>query len=168
MKIRIAISVSIVAVLAVVLIATAQSRTASCQAPQRPAGGPPPPPPPPPLMNEHLARELNLSDEQNAQVKAVFDAEHATVEGLMKKLDDLREQLRAATANGQFDEAQVRTLANQQGQTQADLIVEHERTKAKIYGVLTAEQRSKLEQLHERMKPPFPGPRPPDNRPPEK
>ena len=166
MKIRIAISVSIVAVLAVVLIATAQSRTASCQAPQRPAGGPPPPPPP--LMNEHLARELNLSDEQNAQVKAVFDAEHSTVEGLMKKLDDLREQLRAATANGQFDEAQVRTLANQQGQTQADLIVEHERTKAKIYGLLTAEQRSKLEQLHERMKPPFPGPRLPDNRPPER
>jgi Spy/CpxP family protein refolding chaperone len=165
MKIRIAISVSIVAVLAVVLIATAQSRTASCQAPQRPAGGPPPPPP---LMNEHLARELNLSDEQNAQVKAVFDAEHATVEGLMKKLDDLREQLRAATANGQFDEAQVRSLANQQGQTQADLIVEHERTKAKIYSLLTAEQRSKLEQLHERMKTPFPGPRPPDNRPPER
>ena len=83
MKIRIAISVSIVAALAVVLIATAQSRTASCQAPQRPAGGPPPPPPPP-LMNEHLARELNLSDEQNAQVKAVFDADHSTVEGLMK------------------------------------------------------------------------------------
>ena len=167
MKIRIAISVSIVAVLAVLLIATAQSRTASCQAPQRPAGGPPPPPPPPPLMNEHLARELNLSDEQNAQVKAVFDAEHSTVEGLMKKLDDLREQIRAATANGRFDEAQVRTLANQQGQTQADLIVEHERTKAKIYGILTAEQRSKLEQLHERMKPPFAGPRPPDN-PPER
>jgi Spy/CpxP family protein refolding chaperone len=166
MKIRIAISISIAAVLAVVLIATAQSRTASCQAPQRPAGGPPPPPPP--LMNEHLARELNLSDEQNAQVKAVFEAEHATMEGLMKKLDDLRERLRAATANGQFDEAQVRTLANQQGQTQADLIVEHERTKAKIYGLLTAEQRTKLEQLHERMKPPFPGPRPPDNRPPEK
>ncbi len=166
MKIRIAISVSIVALLAVVLIATAQSRTASSQAPQRPPGGPPPPPPP--LMNEHLAHELNLSDEQNTQVKAVFDAEHATVEGLMKKLDDLREQLRAATANGQFDEAQVRTLANQQGQTQADLIVEHERTKAKIYSLLTAEQRSKLEQLHERMKPPFPGPRPPDNRPPER
>jgi len=166
MKIRSAISVSIVAVLAVVLIATAQSRTASCQAPQRPAGGPPPPPPP--LMNEHLARELNLSEEQNAQVKAVFDAEHSTVEGLMKKLDDLREQLRAATANGQFDEAQVRTLANQQGQTQADLIVEHERTKAKIYSLLNAEQRSKLEQLHERMKPPFSGPRPPANPPPER
>jgi len=164
MKIRIAISVSIVAVLAVVLIATAQSRTASCQAPQRPAGGPPPPP----LMNEHLARELNLSDEQNAQVKAVFDAEHSTVEGLMKKLDELREQLRAATANGQFDEAQVRTLANQQGQTQADLIVEHERTKAKIYSLLTAEQRTKLEQIHEHMKPPFPGPRPPANPPPER
>jgi Spy/CpxP family protein refolding chaperone len=166
MRIRFAISVSIVAVLAVVLIAATQSRTASCQAPQRPAGGPPPPPPP--LMSEHLARELNLSDEQNAQVKAVFDAEHATVEGLMKKLDDLREQLHAATANGQFDEAQVRTLANQQGQTQADLIVEHERTKAKIYSLLTADQRSKLEQLHERMKPPFPGPRPPENRPPER
>src|SRR5260370_426453 len=165
MKIRIAISASIVAVLAVVLITTAQSRTASSQAPQRPASGPPPPPPPP-LLNEHLARELNLSDEQNAQVKAVFDAEHSTVEGLMKKLDDLREQLRAATANGQFDETQVRTLANQQGQTQADLIVEHERTKEKIYSLLTAEQRSKLEQLHERMKPPFPVP--PDNRPPER
>ena len=115
-------------------------------------GGPPPPPPPhfgiPDI--EHLSRELNLTDAQTTELKAFLDAERPTIEGLTKKLEEAHKQLGESTANGRFDEAQVRALANQQAQTMADLIVEQERVKAKIYNTLTPEQRAKVEEMHRR------------------
>src|SRR6266542_5358641 len=63
-------------------------------------------------MVEHISRELNLTDAQKEQVKTILEAQHATEEERHAKLDDIRKQIEAATANGQFDETQVRTLAN--------------------------------------------------------
>lgn len=118
-------------------------------------GGPPPPPPPhfgvPSI--EHLTRELNLTDAQATELKAFLDTERPTIEGLTKKLEEAHKQLEESTANGHFDEAQVRALANQQSQTMADLIVEQERVKAKIYNTLTQEQRAKVEEMHKRLGP---------------
>ncbi|MDT5063113.1 MAG: hypothetical protein QOH63_3572 [Acidobacteriota bacterium] len=111
-------------------------------------GGPPPPPHFGIPSIEHLARELNLTDAQTTELKAFLDTERPTIEGLTKKLDEAHKQLDETTANGHFDEAQVRALANQQAQTMADLIVEQERVKAKIYNSLTPEQRAKVEEMH--------------------
>ncbi len=108
--------------------------------------GPHPPPPPPNL--DHMAQELNLSDAQKSQIKAILDAVHSTMASSHTKFADLHKQLETATANGNFDEAQVRAIANQQAQLTADLMVEHERAKSKIYNLLTAEQRIKFEELH--------------------
>jgi Spy/CpxP family protein refolding chaperone len=58
--------------------------------------------------------------------------------------------MEAATANGQFDETKVREVASQQGQLHAEQIVEHERMKAKVFSLLTAEQRTKAEEMHKR------------------
>src|SRR4051812_38438922 len=127
-----------------------------------------PPPPPmgvPPI--EHLAQALNLTDAQTAELKPFLDAERETVETLMKRLGDLHKQLDEATANGHFDEAQVRAIATQQAQAEADLTVEHERLKAKVYNLLTPEQRVRMEELHKRMGPPHGGrPGPPPQPPP--
>jgi Spy/CpxP family protein refolding chaperone len=124
--------------------------------------GPPPqgPPPfgPPPIGR--MAHELNLTDEQVAQVKAIYDAQRPVVEPLMKQMGEYRKQLDAATANGQFNEDQVRAIAQQQAQTAALLTVENERTKAKIYNVLTPEQRELAKQVHNRHGGPPRGPRP--------
>jgi Spy/CpxP family protein refolding chaperone len=103
-----------------------------------------------PGMLEHMARELNLTDAQQVQVKTILEAAHAAVEPLHKKMEEAHKQIEAATANGQFDEAQIRAIANQQAQAMVDSIVEHERTKAKIYSILTAEQRVKADELHKR------------------
>lgn len=97
---------------------------------------------------EHLTRVLGLSDAQAAELKTFLDGERATVESIHQRLRATHEQLEAATAGGRFDEAQVRAIAAQQGQAHADMVVEHERCKAKVYSVLTAEQRAKLEELH--------------------
>jgi len=98
-------------------------------------------------MVEHISRELNLTDAQKDQVKALVEAQHATEEERHAKLDELRKQIEAATANGQFDENTVRNLANQQSQLEADQMVDHLRLHSKIYGLLTAEQRTKADQM---------------------
>ena len=102
-------------------------------------------------MLEHMSRELNLTDAQKQQVKAVMDSVVPTAEGLHAKLEDIHKQIGAATANGAFDEAQVRSLANQQAQLEADLMVEHLRAMSKVYSILTPEQRTKAEAMHKHM-----------------
>jgi periplasmic protein CpxP/Spy len=103
-----------------------------------------------PEMLDHIARELNLTESQKAQVKTLFETGMNTMGPLHAKLEDVHKQLEAATENGQFDEAQVRTLANQQAQLTADMIVEHERMKSKIFSLLTAEQRAKATEMLKR------------------
>ena len=98
-------------------------------------------------MVEHMSRELNLTDAQKEQVKAILEAQHATEVERHAKLDDIRKQIDAATAKGQFDEATVRPLANQQAQLMADEMVDHLRLHSKIYDLLTAEQRTKADQM---------------------
>jgi Spy/CpxP family protein refolding chaperone len=90
---------------------------------------------------------LNLTDAQKEQVKTILEAQRATEEERHAKLDDIRKQIDAATANGQFDEAQVRPLANQQAQLMADEMVDHLRMHSKLYGLLTVEQRTKADQM---------------------
>jgi len=100
-----------------------------------------------PEMVDHIARELNLNDSQKSQVKAFFDAAQGTFATLHQKMEDVEKQLETATANGQFDETQVRALASQKGQLMAEMFVEHERMKSKIYSILTPEQRAKADEM---------------------
>jgi Spy/CpxP family protein refolding chaperone len=102
-------------------------------------------------MLEHMSRALNLTAEQKQQAKAIMDSVESTASGIHAKLDDVHKQLAAATANGQFDETQVRTLANQQAQLEADMTVEHFRAISKVFSILTPEQRVKAEELHKQM-----------------
>lgn len=103
---------------------------------------------PGPEMVEHMARALSLTDAQQTQIKAILETAKAADEPRRSKMEEVHEQLEAATANGQFDETQVRGLANQQAQLMADSIVEHERVKSKIYAILTPEQRTKADEMH--------------------
>jgi periplasmic protein CpxP/Spy len=165
---RIAIILSITAILVCgAVLATAQSGQGQ-GAPRQAGAQPPPPPPPPPFGLPHLlhlARDLNLTEAQLAEIKAFMDAEHPALKTLMMKMDAERKQLDAATAGGQFDEAQVRALATQQAQTFAELIVAHKRAEARLYSLLTPEQRTRFEQLRQRR---HPLPPPPVDEPPDR
>src|ERR1043165_10096326 len=69
----------------------------------------PPPPPPPPMgvpPIEHLAKILNLTDAQSAELKPFLDSERQTVDAIMKRLGDLHKKLDEATKDGHFDEEQ--------------------------------------------------------------
>ena len=99
-----------------------------------------------------MLHELNLTDAQKAQVKTIMQANHAAMKPLMLQMEQNRAAILAATANGAYKDpavqAKVQTLANQQAQLQAAMIVNREAIQHQIYTqVLTAEQQAKAEQL---------------------
>jgi protein CpxP len=98
-------------------------------------------------MLEHISRELSLTDAQKEQAKTIMEAGRAAGEQRHAKLEEIQKQIQAATANGQFDEATVRPLANQQAQLMADEMVDHLQMHSKLYSLLTPEQRTKADQM---------------------
>ena len=101
---------------------------------------------------ERLAKKLNLSDAQKAQIKQIREAGKTTVQPLRENMKSIRQQMDAATADGKFDEAQVQSLATQQANIMAQLTVERERAKSQIFAVLTPEQQTQAKALKEQMK----------------
>jgi protein CpxP len=104
-------------------------------------------------MMEHMSRALNLTDAQKTQVKAIMDAERAATEPSRGKIEEIHKQIEATVTSGQFDEAQVRALAGQASQIMTDEMVEHVRAHAKIFALLTPEQRAKAQEMHKQMGP---------------
>jgi protein CpxP len=95
-----------------------------------------------------LARELNLTDAQKAQIKTIMQANHASMKTVMQQMAQNRAAILAATANGAYDQAKIQALASQQAQLEAAMIMNRESIKHQIYTqVLTADQQAKAEQL---------------------
>ena len=111
-------------------------------------------PPNPEMMISHMQKDLGLTDDQATKIRSIFESERTAAEPTMQQMRDIQDQIRAAGANGQFDEAKVRTLARQQADLMVEQIVGHERTRAAVYAVLTPDQRTKFDS----MRPPGPPP----------
>ncbi|HEX8891805.1 MAG TPA: Spy/CpxP family protein refolding chaperone [Terriglobales bacterium] len=107
-----------------------------------------------------LARELNLTDAQKAQVKTIIQANSAivltdgtktSVKAVMQQMAQNRAAMLAATANGAYDQQtqlKIQSLATQQAQLEAAMVVNRESIRHQIYTqVLTADQQAKAEQL---------------------
>jgi periplasmic protein CpxP/Spy len=113
--------------------------------------------PPPPAMHSHefgigphmmgfMAKKLNLTDDQKAQMKAVFEKEHPTIKPLMQQQRQIDLELRQYV-EGTFDQAKVQALAAQKAQIQAQLTVQETRIHNELYQLLTPDQQSQLKQM---------------------
>jgi protein CpxP len=133
--------------IALALVLAAGAITAVCAARQRGPGNM--------LFGHHMgwiARKLDLTDAQKTQIQSLIQAEQPNFQPLVKQLAANHQQMLVATRGGSFDEAQVRTLANQQAQTLAELMVVRERVISKVYGtVLTPDQKTKADALRQHM-----------------
>jgi protein CpxP len=97
-----------------------------------------------------MARELNLTDAQKAQIKTMAQAQRATNRPLMQQMAQNRLALLNATSGGAFDQAKVEALANQQAQLMAQMQVQKAQLRSQIYNqVLTADQKTKADQLQQ-------------------
>jgi len=98
----------------------------------------------------YLAKQLNLTDAQKAQIKTMVKAQRATLRPLLQQMGQNRLAMLNATASGAFDQAKVTALANQQAQIMAQLNVEKAQLHSQIYNqVLTADQKAKADQLRQ-------------------
>lgn len=100
----------------------------------------------------YLAHELNLTDAQKTQIKAIWAGERPTVAPLLRQVVDGCNEMASANASETFDESKTRAIADKQAAIVSQLLVERQRLISKIYNeVLTPEQRVKADQLRERM-----------------
>ena len=94
---------------------------------------------------------LNLTSLQQLRLLMIVSSESSVIDPLLQRLSETAGQLRTATANGQFNEAQVRALAAQQTDALAALAAAVLRLVSKVYEVLTPEQRAQIEALRDSM-----------------
>ena len=91
---------------------------------------------------ERIANDLGLSDEQKSAIDQIVAEERTASESTHEQMRAIMEELRLLGTDGQFDEAKVRALASQQAPIMIEQLVSRERAKAKVFSVLTPEQRA--------------------------
>jgi Spy/CpxP family protein refolding chaperone len=95
-------------------------------------------------------RQLDLTDDQKAKVKAIFESSKANVQPLMLQLRDNHKSLAALGTDGTFDQAKTEALANEQAAIMSKLIVEREKAKAQVFALLTDAQKAKAADLRQK------------------
>jgi protein CpxP len=99
----------------------------------------------------YMAKELNLTDAQKAQVKTIMQAQRASMRPLMLQMEQNRQAMLTATASGAFDQAKVQALATQKAQIMSQLAVQKASVHSQIYNtVLTPEQKATADQLRQK------------------
>jgi Spy/CpxP family protein refolding chaperone len=105
-----------------------------------------------PRMFRHLAKQLDLSAEQQTQIRGVFRNHADEIETQVKAGMNARRALHQAMLSQPVDEQAIRSLALQAGQVHGDTAVLFARIRSEIWPMLTAEQRDKMTELHGSMK----------------
>jgi len=98
---------------------------------------------------ERMAQQLNLTDTQKQEAKAIFAKAREDAKPVREELRANREALRTAIKAN--DAARIHTLSAKQGTLMAKLTEIRADAHAKFYAKLTPEQRTKADQLHEQM-----------------
>jgi periplasmic protein CpxP/Spy len=97
-------------------------------------------------MMHFFADKLDLTDQQRAELKSIMQKERPAVRPLMQQSHAIEQQLHQY-AEGAYDEAKVRTLANQKAQIEAELTVQRTRIHNELFQVLTPDQQAKAKEL---------------------
>ena len=88
-----------------------------------------------------MLRRLDLTSDQQAKVKEIFEANKGTVQPLREQLKANHEKL--AALGGDFDEGQVTAIAKEQGDLMSQMIVARQKVKSQIFAILTDDQRQR-------------------------
>lgn len=106
---------------------------------------------------QKMARELNLSDQQQAQAKTLFEQGRAEHKPLMDAMGDERRKLQSLIHSGDADEAAIRAQAAKVAAVQSDLAVLRGQQAKQFAALLTPDQGAKLKEFREKGKGHFKG-----------
>jgi periplasmic protein CpxP/Spy len=97
----------------------------------------------------HIAHDLNLTDEQRAGIKAILEKEKPAIQSLAGEFLKENAELRSKP---NFDEAFVRSVAQERSATMTEALVEKEKIRAQIFALLTPVQQQKVDQLADELR----------------
>ena len=92
-------------------------------------------------------RELNLTESQREQVRAIVEPREAETRAVGERAMAARQALHAATTSASFDEGLVRARAAELASVEADLAVSRARIYADVLQILTPEQQAKAKEI---------------------
>ena len=96
------------------------------------------------MMGMGFLHGLNLTDEQHAQVRQIFQAEKPNLKPLMQQEAQSHQQMMQLITSGPFDQAKVTALAQQEAQVHVQLQVEHAKMASQVYALLDSTQKAKV------------------------
>ncbi len=91
--------------------------------------------------------ELNLTDDQHAQIKQIFQNEKGTIHPLMQQQFQAHQQMMQLITSGSFDQAKATAIASQEAQTHIQMQVEHAKIASQIYQLLSSDQKAKVSDM---------------------
>lgn len=103
-------------------------------------------------MFGRIARTLDLTADQKAQIKTILKSHAAEIQTQMTASSAARRALHDAIKAQTVDEAAIRAAAKQAGDVHADGAVLFARIRAEVLPILTADQKQKLQSLDEKMR----------------
>jgi len=99
-----------------------------------------------------LGREINLTDAQKDQVKAIADAHKDEWKAIVDRERTAREALNAAIIADTVNDTLVRQKSAEVAAVEADAAVARAHVHAEVVQILTADQKAQLKDLQTRMK----------------
>jgi len=104
--------------------------------------------PDPARMLAHMSKQLDLSDEQQTQVKSLLAEAKQANAADRERMQELRSQMKGMRDN--FDAVKAREIADEIGQVTGRMVYRASDTWSQVYQLLNAEQRMKLDGMMER------------------
>jgi periplasmic protein CpxP/Spy len=98
----------------------------------------------------NFGRMLDLTEQQKQQLASARQAEKERTKAYREQVEATRKQIHDDVMSGNFNEEKTRSLLAQSAQAQTELELSRARMHAAFYNVLTAEQRTKLNELRQK------------------
>lgn len=105
-----------------------------------------------PRMFGRMVRELDLTDAQQAQIRAILKTHADEIEAHVKLGMDARRALHDAVLTQPTDEAAIRLRAQELGNVHGDGAILFARLRTEVWPILSGDQQQKLAGLHLRMR----------------
>ena len=99
-----------------------------------------------------MFRQLNLTEDQKAKMKQIRESFGERTKSLRTELRAKQQELRQANSGGTFNEGLATQKLTEEAGLKAKLMGEQFKLHQEMLSVLTAEQRTQMEQLREQMK----------------
>jgi protein CpxP len=100
---------------------------------------------------EMMTTLLDLTAEQQSQIKDLFNQQHQEKKGLREQMQASRNAMHQARNATPFNEADFRAKAAVQAELKTDMMVAHAKLKQQIHAMLTPEQQEKADKLGDMM-----------------